>query len=206
MKNASRSNAPCNSYTIDPLYTLSRRCLLLLSFCFCSLVLHAQVDEHGEEPFKPHHAISLLLSHTHTAQGIEDGKKKWLTLPSWALDYNYFFSKQWAVGLHNDMIVETFKIEEHETNNEAVERTRPIATVAVVNFKPGKHFLFQMGAGGEFAKEGNYFLNRIGLEYALELQHAWELASNLTWDLKWNAYNSFSFGVGVSKAFGFRKK
>ena len=178
--------------------------LILLFLCFYSTILYAQ--EHEGEPFEPHHGVSLLLSHTNTAQGTEDGKKKWLVLPSWALDYNYFFSPKWSIGLHNDMIIETFKVENHETNNEVIERTRPIASVAVISYKPGKHFSFELGAGGEFAKEGNYFLNRLGAEYALELPHRWEFISNLIWDLKWQAYNSFSIGVGVSKAFGFRKR
>jgi hypothetical protein len=169
------------------------------------LISTAQENETLVEPFKPHHSVSLLLGHTHTGQGTEDGKKKWLILPSWALDYNYFFSKKWSLGVHNDMIVETFKVKDDETNGEEIERTRPIASVVVISFKPGEHFSFELGAGGEFAKEGNYFLNRLGVEYALELPHKWELISNITYDLKWQAYNSFAFSIGVGKAFGFRE-
>ncbi len=180
--------------------------LTVLLLCFSSAILYAQEHEHAKESFKPHHGISLLLGHTHTPQGNEDGKKEWLTLPSWALDYNYFFSRKWSLGLHNDMIVETFKVKDHETDEEVLERTNPVASVAVVSFKPWEHFSFELGAGGEFAKEGNYFLTRLGVEYTLELPHHWELVSNVIHDLKWHAYNSFTIGIGVSKAFGFRKK
>jgi hypothetical protein len=205
MKTASSINNSGKRQLIKCCFTLASKCLLPLLLSCIGLMVQAQEKTHSEEAFEPHHGIALLLSHTHTAQGSEDGKKKWLALPSWAMDYNYFFSKKWGLGLHNDMILETFKVEDHNTNQEVIERTRPVACVAVVSFKPGKHFSFEFGAGGEFAKEGNYYLNRLGVEYALELPNRWEMISNLLWDLKWQAYNSFSIGVGVSKAFGFRK-
>jgi len=185
---------------------ISRTKLILLYTCLNAFAVNAQENKAAEETFEPHHSVSLLLGHSHTGQGNEEGNKKWLILPSWALDYNYLFSKKWRLGLHNDMILETFTVKDHETDNEVVERTRPIASVAVISFRPGKHFTFELGAGGEFAKEGNYFLNRIGVEYAMELPHTWELISNITYDLKWQAYNSFAISVGISKAFGFRKK
>ncbi len=178
----------------------------LLLFCFSSLVLFAQEPETIEQPFRRHHSLSLLLSHTHTSQGIEDGKNKWLVLPSWAFDYNYYLSEKWSLGLHNDMILETFKVKDHKTDQETVERTRPIASVVVARFRPAEHFTFELGAGGEFAKEGSFFLTRIGAEYALELHRGWELVTNINYEFKWQGYNSFSLGVGMSKAFGFRNK
>ena len=205
MKNVALSKTSFNSYGTKFFPPFFIKKLVLLYFCFSGLISTAQ-DNEAVELFEPHHSVSLLLGHAHTGQGTEDGKKKWLILPSCALDYNYFFSKKWSLGLHNDLIVETFKVADHETNDEVVERTRPITSVVVISVKPGEHFSFELGAGGEFAKEGNYFLNRLGVEYALELPHKWELISNITYDLKWQAYNSFAFSIGVGKAFGFRKK
>jgi len=178
--------------------------IMIIVLCLFSVTLYAQEHE-TEDAFTPHHSISLLLGHTNTDQGSEDGKKKWLTLPSWALDYDYIFSRKWSVGLHNDIILETFKVEDHETHSEIIERTRPFASLAVVKFKPGEHFYFELGAGGEFAKEGSYFLNRMGIEYALEMHNNWEFISSLAYDIKWQAYNSLSISAGVGKLFGFRK-
>ena len=64
----------------------------------------------------------------------------------------------------------------------------------------------ELGAGAEYAKEGTFFVTRFGFEYAYELPHEWEVKTNLTYDVKWEAYNSFSLGVGVAKAFGFKRK
>jgi hypothetical protein len=188
------------------LYRQKIKKALFVIVCFLYSFLNAQENKSAIEHFLPHHGVSLLLSHTHVNQGYEDGTKKWLVLPSWALDYNYFFSPKWSAGLHNDMIIETFKVEDHSTDQTVVERTRPIASVAVVSFKPSKHFSYELGAGGEFAKEGNYLLTRFGLEYTLEISHTWEFVGNVIYDIKWNGYNSFAIGLGIGKSFKCRKK
>jgi hypothetical protein len=153
-----------------------------------------------EEPFSTHHQVSFLIGHTYVSQGFIDGKREWLTLPSFALDYNFYFSEKWSIGLHNDMIVENFIVE--DVDNQEIERSRPFASVATVGFKPGEHFIFQVGLGGEFAKEENFFLTRVGCEYSLELPKDWEFIANFVYDIKWNAYDSFGLSVGVLKSFG----
>ena len=161
---------------------------------FCSHLSFAQHDK----TFSKHHRFSFLLSHTYVSQGVIDGDKKWLTLPSVALDYNYVFLPKWAVGLHSDLIFENYKVEK---SDEVFERTTPVASALTAGFKPGEHFTCQFGLGGEFAKEEDFFLLRFGVEYGLELPKGWELVSNFVYDIKWNAYDSFSFGIGVSKSF-----
>lgn len=83
-----------------------------------------------------------------------------------------------------------------------MERSEPIASVLVGGFKPGKHFTFEAGIGYEISKEENLFLTRVGAEYSLELPKEWEFVANLIYDVKWDAYDSFAFGIGVSKSFG----
>jgi len=139
----------------------------MIILCLYSLTLHAQEQKPESHDSIPHHSMSLLMGHTNSDQGFQDGKRKWLVLPSWALDYDYQFSRKWSIGLHNDIILETFKVEDHEGHSQEIERTRSVASIAVAKFKPGEHFYFELGAGGEFAKEGNYFLNRQGIEYCI---------------------------------------
>ncbi|HSB92006.1 MAG TPA: hypothetical protein VLC28_02765 [Flavitalea sp.] len=49
-------------------------------------------------------------------------------------------------------------------------------------------------------------LLKLGLEYAHEFGHLWELKSGIIYDIKWQAYNSISISVGVGRAFGLQKK
>ena len=173
-------------------------------YCFLMFAIitssFSQESEAKKENFKPYHSISGLLSHTMIKDGIRDGKTEWIAFPSFAFDYNYVFSPKWRIGLHNDLIFEDFIVENKEGNE--LERSEPFASVLVGGFKPGKHFTFEAGMGYEFAKEEDLFLTRIGTEYAVELPNEWEFIVNLVYDMKWNAYDSFAFGVGVSKSFG----
>ena len=165
----------------------------ILLFLFLNGLSYAQ----EEKEFLKHHNISVLLSHTYVSKGVVDGDRQWLILPSVALDYNYVFLPKWSIGLHNDFIFENYKIEK---GNEEFERSTPIASAVTTGFKPGAHFTYQFGLGGEFAKEENFFLIRFGVEYSLELPKEWELISNFVYDIKWSAYDSFSIGIGISKS------
>jgi hypothetical protein len=143
-----------------------------------------------------------MMSHTQISQGVQsDGNNKWLSLPSWGINYNYKFSPKWAVGLHTDIVVEDFAVEEHlkSSNGEVLERSYPVATAVMFSYKPGKHFSYMLGSGGEFAHTGNLFLLRVGIEYGYHLSNNWELNANLTNDLKVNAYNSWAIGFGIAR-------
>ncbi|HLO82849.1 MAG TPA: hypothetical protein VK166_17915 [Chitinophagaceae bacterium] len=177
---------------------------LSLLFLSCTIQLLAQEKEEkkesGEE-FKPHSTIGLVISHAHVFAGRdENGKKKVLGLASWGIDYNYHLSPKWAVGLHTDIIIESFKVEEH--GGETIERSYPIAPALMGIYKPNHHWSLMAGVGEEFAKEENFFLTRLGVEYGAEIRNGWEVFGSLAYDIKWSAYDTWVLGLGISKAFG----
>lgn len=161
----------------------------------------------SREEFHEHHSLGILISHTQVFQGVQsNGERKWLALPSIGLNYNYKFHPIWAIGLHNDIVIEDFEVEQHlrsggGNDNEILQRSYPLASVLVASYKPGKSFNYMFGAGGEFAHTGTLFLIRIGIEYVLPISKYWEFNLNLVNDLKLNAYNSVSYGVGITKIF-----
>jgi hypothetical protein len=76
------------------------------------------------------------------------------------------------IGLHTDVIVETFTVEKHlesGVEGEVVERSRPIASVLMAMYKPTPHRNFGLGFVGEFAEGENYVLTRAAMEYGIEL-------------------------------------
>ena len=105
-----------------------------------------------------------------------------------------------AIGLHTDLIKVIFSLVE-ASGEKIIERSTPFAVVPALTYKPGEHGAFILGMGGEFAKEGSFAVTRIGYEYGWELPKKYELAFSLTYDLKWNAYNTWTFGIVVSKFF-----
>lgn len=176
--------------------------LLIIIVTSFSTLLMAQEEHHND--FSSHHTLGFMISHTQVSQGVQsNGNKKWLSLPSWAINYNYKFSPKWAIGLHNDIIVEDFVVQEHlkSSGGETLERSYPVASAIMASYKPGKHFSFMLGAGGEFAHTGNLFLVRIGAEYGYHISKKYELNANITNDLKINAYNSWALGLGVTRVF-----
>lgn len=180
---------------------ISLLCIVLLGLSFLQLVAQ-ETQTATPSGFHPNHTISLIMSHTQISQGIQNnGKRKWLSLPSWGLNYNYVFHPKWAIGLHSDIIVEDFVVEQHlkSSNNENLERSYPIASAIVGSFKPGKHFAYLLGTGGEFAHTGNFFLIRVGIDFSMHITQKWEMNAVIANDYKFNAYNSWGIGLGITK-------
>jgi hypothetical protein len=194
---------------------LLRRSIIVLTICLNMHSVSAQekmkeTDEtNEEEAFTPHHKLGIILGHAQVFQGRDDnGKRQALSLASWGIDYDYQFSRKWSVGLHTDIITEKFKVETNSLTGgqgEIIERSYPIAPALMVGYKLNRHWVLQLGAGAEFASEGDFFLNRIGIEYGAEIRNGWELSGALSYDIKWKAYDTWILGIGISKKFGQKK-
>lgn len=177
--------------------------VLGLTLSTTGLMAQHESGEGGEEHSR--HEVALLLAHTHVAQGVNaDGDLTWLALPSWGLNYNFWFTPRWAIGLHTDLINETFKVEENLSGEEAaptVERTRPIAPAVMVSYRPHHHWAFTLGGGQEFAKEGDLLLMRAGAEHTIHLGGPWETSGSLAYDFRFDAYDSWTLGIGITRTF-----
>ena len=139
---------------------ITKKLLYFSFFSFVTFQTFAQEikENNGNESKKGMQQFSLVISHSHITEGESaNGGKKWVVVPSWGLDYNYWISSHWAIGVHSDMMLESFKVKDGEEGN-AVERNRPIAIVSVAVFKPKEHSSFIVGLGKEFAIEGDLTL------------------------------------------------
>jgi hypothetical protein len=187
--------------------------IFILSVAACLFAYNGWAQEHTEneskEPFKKTHSLSLAIGHAHVFEGVDaEGNKKALALPMWAFDYNFQFAPKWGIGLHTDVINETFTVEknlESGGEGEVVERSMPIAPAIMGVFKPTHHWGFGLGVGGEFAKEENYMLTRAGVEYVAEISKGWEVFGAIQYDFRWDAYDTWTLGLGISKALGKHK-
>ena len=177
-----------------------------LSSSLCFAQEEIEVEEHEEielEESEGRHSIAFVLGHARIGQGRDsDGNKRFTTVPSFAIDYNYWISEKFALGLHTDFLNENFFIET-EDGGELIERERPIAPAIMGTYKPGEHWSFGVGFGGEFAIGGEaYFVTRFGIEYGVEIRNGWEVLGSITQDFRANAYNVTSIGLGIEKRFG----
>lgn len=159
-------------------------------------------DLHRSDQSRSHsmqgtHRITLGLGHTSVSEGKIDDKTEWLSMPSWSLNYDYWISEKFSVGLQNDLIVESFKITDHE--EEEIERHYPLTTVPVILYKPWNNFSFLGGVGAEFSGGHALWLTRLGAEFGVHIPGNWEAGAALVWDGKWNHYNSYGILFSFSK-------
>jgi len=161
----------------------------------------SEMEENFEDDAKEEsrHFIGIMIAHDHVSQGIKDGERTWLSLPSFMLAYNYMISEEFAVGLAADIIVEQFNVEASNVD-EVLERSYPIALVATGTFRPIEHLGILAGGGFEYAKEDTFGVVRFGVEPYLKISHHLELVLNLSYDIKIDAYDNWNLGFGV--AFG----
>jgi hypothetical protein len=164
-------------------------------------------EEMEEEPFRPHHNITLVINHANVREGVAEGRNRWLALPGWGLNYDFRFHPRWAIGLHTDLITEEFKVSRHidGEEGEVIDRNFPVAPALIGSFFFGKRRRWGVvfGPGVELSSGESFFLTRAGMEYAYELPKGWELVAEFAYDIKWDAYDSLAFGLGISKSFGY---
>lgn len=164
-----------------------------------------QVHEGAEEHQTFKHSIALMIGHAHISQGKDfAGERKFLGVPSIALDYNYSINEKWAIGWHNDIIIESFIVERHLSGGteEELERDHPIASLVMLGYKVLPFMYVNGGAGGEFASEENFVMIRLGFEGGWHLHDpSWEFVAGINYDIKLDAYDTWNLTVGIAKRF-----
>ena len=158
---------------------------------------------HEEEHQEFHrHAIGIFLSHTFISQGVQDNDRDWLVAPSWSLIYNYNISERWAIGLHNDLIIEEFVVEDRRGNVADLERSFPFSTAIIGTYRLSEHWAFAAGGGAEWERNENFGMVRVGAEYGIHIPGIkMEVLFGLNYDILIDAYDSFNIGIGIAKLF-----
>ena len=172
--------------------------------CFFYTGSAQEGEEHAAGDHHHKHSLSVLLAHVHIGNGQEDGVLRGIQRPSWMLAYNYSFNEKWALGLHGDIILETFFVEqsgkasEGGESDDLLEREYPISLVGAGTFKPIEHLGIILGGGLEFDKSEAFGLVRFGMEPNLMLSERIELILNLSYDIKIDAYDNWNLGFGIA--------
>ena len=166
---------------------------------------HAEEGQEGHEGEEHHsiagrHRITLGLGHTHIEEAAGDGGTEWLVAASWALNYDYWLSDRWAIGIQNDLIVEEFVIEHGD--EEFIERELPFAVIPSVLYKPREWLTLMFGVGREFTTTEDFTLTRFGIELGWHVAPDWEVGGATYWDAKWGFYDSWGLDFSVSRFLG----
>lgn len=168
-------------------------------------------DDTGHEALKKH-VISGSINHTIIFGGATDtGESTSITLPSFGLNYTYIFNEKWAIGLHNDIILEDFFVKDgsstfsrsgsEEAEGTVIERGTPIAACIMGIYKPLPYLGLMAGIGREFSSHEDFTVIRFGIEAPYHLPKNWEVFGVLTYDINIDAYQSLTYGIGLGKLF-----
>lgn len=183
-------------------------CLVFL-LCFSLSFLNAQHNiekdhedekhEEGHEAFRKHHRISAMMAFSHIPSIVPgETAKQSVVVPTYGLNYDFWFHAKWAIGLHNDLILQQYKVERHHDEQEII-RSFPLAVKAVVLYQPIHELIFLAGYGKEFETKETLDVITIGVEYGIPIRNGWEANLNLLFDWNIDNYISWMFGVGFAK-------
>jgi hypothetical protein len=149
-----------------------------------------------EEHHTPHFRAALIIGHT-IIPALES--KDYAAIPSWGLDLEYWPTAKFGIGLHNDLEIANFIIE--QDHEEFLEREYPLVLTLDALYKPWKGLVIQAGPGMEIDATERFLLFRLGLEYEFELNHHWDIFPTLFYDAREDAYHTWSIGLGAGKRF-----
>ena len=166
----------------------------LIIECFCQ---HEQLYDNETTHEARFHKISLVMANSLITNSVDDINET-LIVPTFGINYDYWFKEKWGVGLHTDLVLQQYKIERHDDQS-VLERDNPMAFCAIVSYEPLPRWIIMGGYGIEIERNENIDLFRFGLEYGIPLKDHWELGFNIEYDHKIKAYSSIMFGIVFSK-------
>ena len=152
---------------------------------------------HEQEAFKPFR-VGFVIGHTYIPNSYSNGKQT-LALPDFGLDLEYWFNEKWALGMHNEVLLQSIEI--HKGSQEILEREFPVVLSVDLIYKPWKDLVLLIGYGQEFETKENLNLIRFGVEYEIEIRKGWDVAPSLVFDSRFGVYDTLALGIGLGKRF-----
>jgi len=128
----------------------------------------------------------------HTLVNTEELDKVWV--PSWGLDIEYWINNNWGIGLHNDVEIETFVVQNSGINE--LGRVNPLVITMDALYHFGNGFVITLGPGIEVEKQKSFYLFRAGIEYEKNITESFYLVPNIFLDQRFDGYNTFNIGLG----------
>lgn len=155
----------------------------------------SSIETHQDESY---FRTSIALAHTYVPQSTVEGKEI-LIFPSLGLDFEYWFNHKIGLGLHNDIELVVFEVQDDRGNY--IQRQYPLLSTLDLLWSPVQNVSLLVGPGIEFEKHQNYFIFRIGIEGEIPINSRIDVAPILFYDVRKNAYDTFSVGIGFGYHF-----
>lgn len=175
---------------------------VMKKYIFTLAAIHLIISAFGQnhdsaEKSFPHFRIAGLIGHTFIPTSVSAQAR--MVIPSWGLDVEYWFNERIAIGLHNDIEIQSFLIE--KDGDEVLEREFPLVLTLDALYKLPNGLVFGLGPGYEIEPNESFFLIRAGVEYEIELHHHWDLSPTVFYDTRFEANDTWTFAIGIGKRF-----
>lgn len=178
-----------------------RKLLVCVSLGMC-LTISVFAQKHENTHLKGHEfknlRLGLVIGHTYVPTETTRGTET-VILPSIGLDIEYWFTHKWAIGLHNDIELESFEAEKEKGT--IIQREFPVVLTLDGIWKPWHDLVLLAGPGVELETNESFFVFRIGAEYEVEFNKHWDITPAFFYDNRKDAFNTWSFGLGIGRRF-----
>jgi hypothetical protein len=161
----------------------------------------AQQHESGDEHASlKHHQLSLFTGYTWVPKGDphEGDSEGTVIAPTVGVDYSYWFSHKFGLGLYNDFELTSYVVE--TSADTLIPREYAYVGALVGIYEPVRGLGLYGGPGVELEEHHNFFVLKVGLEYAFAITDDWVTGFALGYDFK-EEYDSWAAGVSVGRKF-----
>ena len=138
--------------------------------------------------------LSVVISHTFIPERTVNGKTT-VAIPSLGFDVEYFLTKRFGIGLHNDLELLVYEVKEND--NSYIKREFPVLLTADLLYKIKDDLILFGGPGVELEKERDIPVLRFGLEYMAHVGTTLTFSPIISYDYRIDSFNSFSLGIGI---------
>src|SRR6476661_3084135 len=105
--------------------------LLFVSTCLMVNTYSQECKVKADKENLPHQRVAFIISHTHIPAVNEyTGEKRTFIAASIGANYEYWFNSKWAVGLHNDLVMQSFHVEQ-KADGAVTKREFPLLATLV---------------------------------------------------------------------------
>ena len=177
---------------------------------------HAAEAEHEAQSSGGHHEpmgrhrVVLFMGNTLIPKS-SAGESTDILVPTFGVDYSYWVSPKFGFGVGADFEISSYVVETGDSGGHRsasggegegeVRRQNALILAGLLFWEPIHRVMFFGGAGREFEQHEDFWVIRLGAEYAFPLPDQWGLGVTLMYDHK-EVYDTWSFGVGFTKRFG----
>jgi hypothetical protein len=170
----------------------------------CILIIPSLLFAQSQNTTNNHHfkkfRTSFTLGQTYIPQATSNNVK-FVVIPTLGLDFQYWITPKWGVGLKNDIEIANYVVQDHD-GGPSIVRHNPLIIAVPALFSPWEnHFTFIMGPGIELEEHQNFFVFRAGVGSEFEVGNHWDFAPEIIYDLKNGNINALTIAIAVGKRF-----